>query len=430
MRFDVRAFSLREWLETAIEQNQSYAQALDVTLVLENTAALDAVEVLGDESRLQQVLSNLLSNACKFTPSGGVVSLRAGIENQGEERGVERAKAIISVSDQGPGVPAEFVDRLFEKFAQADSSSTRKQGGTGLGLAIARAIVEKHGGSLDYVAPSEPQQGATFQFDLPLMPADDSSTAPGEAKGKTPLRVLICEDDADTASLLAAVVRQSGFQPEIVTTLQQARVALALDSTKNEEFVGMTIDLMLPDGNGVDLIDELRVAGRDLPIVVVSAVANEGHLQGEALCVLDWLAKPLDGARLQAALQGFHGPEVPRLLHVEDDDDVRRIVAAILGEHAHISAASTLRQARQLLHSERFDLAIIDMALPDGNGLDLVAQLNANDPPIPIILFSASETTHEQLQGVAASLVKSRTDNEDLRSTIHRFLGESASENR
>ena len=441
MRFDVRPIGLRECLESAIEQNHSYAQSLGVTLEIEGVAEMGQAQVLGDEGRLQQVLSNLVSNACKFTPSGGVVTLRAQIEAGGE--GAERAsteregsgrtaagRAHISVLDQGPGVPVEFVPRLFEKFAQADSSSTRKQGGTGLGLAIARAIVEKQGGSLHYIAPQEPRQGATFQFDLPLY-THSALEAPvvTPAPDAVPSRVLICEDEAETAALLAAIVRQSGFEPEIAATLQHARDALASAAAKTRPFVGLTLDLLLPDGNGADFLQELRAGGCDLPVVVVSAYADEGHLQGEALRVLDWLAKPLDGARLQAALRELRGLGVPRLLHVEDDADVRRIVAAILGQDALIVAASTLRQARQHLQNDRFDLAILDLTLPDGSGLDLVTQLSGSEPPTPIVLFSASETAHEQSQGVAASLVKSRTDNEVLRSTIRRFLVEGMPQN-
>ena len=435
MRFDLRPLALRELLESAREQNNDYAQTLGVTLSIEKLELLDAVQVLGDESRLQQILSNLISNACKFTPSGGVVKIRARLEAGFEATkspataqkisGADRVQ--ISVEDEGPGVPPEFVPRLFEKFAQADSSSTRKQGGTGLGLAIARAIVEKQGGTLHYIAPLPPATGATFQFDLPLARPETLVEKPETGTAtKSEARVLICEDDAETAALLAVLVAQSGFEVEIAATLQEARGKLADAAVSNRPFVGLTLDLQLPDGNGVDLLRELRSAGQDLPVVVVSACADEGKLRGEALRVLDWLVKPPDSARLQAAISEFCGPGVPRLLHVEDDADVRRIVAAILGEAALIVAAPTLRQAKNYLQNERFDLAILDISLPDGSGLDLVAQLNASQPPTPVILFSASETMHDESEGVAASLVKSRTDNDVLRSTIQHFLGQSA----
>jgi PAS domain S-box-containing protein len=162
MRFEVAPVEVKVLLESAIEQNHEYAQALGVHFEL-TLEGMEGVQVYGDEERLQQVLSNLLSNACKFTPAGGAVDLKADTLEGGDVGWVR-----IAVSDHGPGVPPEFVPRLFEKFAQADSSSTRKQGGTGLGLAIARAIVEKHGGTIQYVAPPPGETGACFCFLLPL----------------------------------------------------------------------------------------------------------------------------------------------------------------------------------------------------------------------------------------------------------------------
>lgn len=166
MRFEMKPILADDLLRCAVDANLDYARTLGVQLEL----ALDdiyGVFVQGDENRLQQVLSNLLSNACKFTPVGGTVCLKAKIveENRGQQ-------LQIAVSDEGPGVPAEFVPRLFEKFAQADASSTRKQGGTGLGLAIARAIAEKHGGSIEYVPPTPEVSGACFCFTLPAVRDD------------------------------------------------------------------------------------------------------------------------------------------------------------------------------------------------------------------------------------------------------------------
>jgi signal transduction histidine kinase len=162
MRFDCKVLNIKTLLENALDSNRAYAQGLGARLELQMGEVDPALEVVGDESRLEQVLSNLLSNACKFTPAGGAVHLGAKFVNKDGSWWLR-----ISVRDEGVGVPPEFITRLFEKFAQADSSSTRKQGGTGLGLAISKAIVEKHGGTLDYVAPEEGEVGACFVFDLP-----------------------------------------------------------------------------------------------------------------------------------------------------------------------------------------------------------------------------------------------------------------------
>ncbi|MBW3637672.1 MAG: PAS domain-containing protein [Armatimonadetes bacterium] len=160
MRFDLKPVAVPELLHTALEFNREYAHALGVQLHIETSDLPPQTQIMGDEGRLQQVLSNLLSNASKFTPAGGAVHLGAQVRGE-----ILR----VSVRDEGPGVASEFVPHLFDKFAQADSSSTRKQGGTGLGLAIARAIVEKHGGVLEYLPPAEDETGATFFFDVPAV---------------------------------------------------------------------------------------------------------------------------------------------------------------------------------------------------------------------------------------------------------------------
>jgi signal transduction histidine kinase len=154
MEFRLDAIAIRPLLDRAVALNASYAQKLGVRFEL--GAADDAV-VSGDEDRLLQVLTNLMSNGAKFSPRDSAVTVSAALRE-----GVVR----VSVADRGPGVPEEFRDHIFGKFAQADGSDTRSRGGTGLGLSISRAIVEKLGGTMGY--DSVPGKGATFYFDLPL----------------------------------------------------------------------------------------------------------------------------------------------------------------------------------------------------------------------------------------------------------------------
>jgi PAS domain S-box-containing protein len=154
LAFQMTTIDLTQLVQQVIESNSGYAEQLGITFVL--AESIQGIRVLGDADRLTQVLTNLLSNAAKFSPAGGTVEIR--ITRQGQ-------LVRTSVTDQGPGVPAAFRPRIFGKFAQADGSPARQNGGAGLGLSIAKAIVERHGGRIDYT--SEPEHGATFFVDLP-----------------------------------------------------------------------------------------------------------------------------------------------------------------------------------------------------------------------------------------------------------------------
>ena len=168
MEFRFAAVPLMPLVDQALEANQSYAQRYGVRFVITN--AVPSATVRADSERLMQVFDNLLSNAAKFSPPNGEVEVSI----------TQRDDAFrVSVSDHGPGIAEEFRDRVFEKFTQADSSTTRQIGGTGLGLNIVKSIVEKHGGRVDFM--TEENEGTTFYFDLP--------TAVSEEKGEPPLGV-------------------------------------------------------------------------------------------------------------------------------------------------------------------------------------------------------------------------------------------------
>jgi signal transduction histidine kinase/DNA-binding response OmpR family regulator len=403
----------RRLLEQAVEANRAYGTQFNVTLALEVAEGEDAA-VYADAARIQQVLANLISNAAKFSPAGG--SVEVGLV-------ADAGTVTFRVRDHGRGIPPEFRNRIFQRFAQADSSDVRQKGGTGLGLSISKAIVEHHGGSIDF---EDAEGGGTcFWFTLPrlaepLARVPAAATAPGQNRR----RALVVEDDADVALLLGRILGQHGWDSEVARN-----AAEAFESLDRAHFDAMTLDLMLPDEDGLSLFRRLRQRpdGRALPVIVISAIADRGRVQlnGDAVGVVDWLDKPIDQLRLREALrQALHASDRPaRILHVEDDQDILRVVSAVMGEEAEMIPARSLAEARSVLaRDDGFALVIVDVGLPDGSGLDLLAELRHRPKPPPVLIFSASDYDPGTARYVAASLVKSRTENGELHDTIRHLI--------
>jgi DNA-binding response OmpR family regulator len=254
-------------------------------------------------------------------------------------------------------------------------------------------------------------------------PAEVASSA-SSRQSEQP-RILICEDDRDVATLLSLMLAQGGFATDIVPDTAQAKRCLAQHS-----YAAMTLDLLLPGQDGISLIRELRQQEwtQHLPIVVVSAVAQQGRaeLNGEAFRIVDWIDKPIDQTRLLTAVQQAASGKAPRkpfILHVEDDVDVHQVIATVLSDVADIVRAGTLHEARRRLAQEHFDLLLLDVGLPDGCGLELLSSLRAlTTRAIPVVIFSAADTTPDTVQHVAAALVKTRSSSQELLDTIRTLI--------
>jgi len=409
IEINISVLELEEVVLDAIAANATFAAQHGVRLV--PPAAAPTIKVLGDRDRIVQVITNLLSNAVRFSPPGASVDVRV------ERRVPQRVR--LSIEDRGPGVPDEFRSRIFEPFVQADTHDSIARGGTGLGLSIAKSIVDRLGGSIGH----EPREGGGSRFYFELRSADEYRDR-NEAGGAHRPRVLVCEDDPHVAALLQTLLGAHGYAVDVA-----ADAAAALDRARSGRYVAMTLDLILPDGNGIDVIRSLRADPRtaELPIVVVSVRADAARheINGAGIKVADWLDKPIDDRRLLAQVRRAvdqAGTRTARILHIEDDPDVSRVLATSLGKHCSVVAAPTLAAARRLLSEGSFDLVVLDVQLPDGSGLDLMPELNRQRPPPPVIVFSASEVGKDDAERVAAALVKTRVSQQELVDTIESLL--------
>lgn len=288
--FRLEPVELSQCLRQTMEMCGGYADQFGVTFELHGP--LPQVKLRADRDRLAQVLANLLSNAAKFSPRGGRVQI-AATANDGAAK--------VAVSDCGPGVPEEFVGRLFGKFAQADSSTTRVKGGTGLGLSISRMLVEKMGGTIGYERNAE--GGATFCFELPLW--HDREPVVGEGRGRP---ILVCEDQRDAATLIGEMLVLGGYRVHIAYTAAQARQLLAQHAC-----AAMILDLHLPDEDGGQLLKSLRAASFSLPVIVVSGRASARRAELKDAAIAAWLDKPFTREQLSDAVKRAVVKSLPQL---------------------------------------------------------------------------------------------------------------------
>jgi PAS domain S-box-containing protein len=412
LEFRLKPIRLMEVVGAAIESNRAYAEKYGVSLQLESGIPEAVVEA--DADRLTQVITNLLSNASKFSPRGQAVTI--SVQRKGPS-------IRVSVADRGPGIPEDFRPLVFNKFAQADTSDSRQKGGTGLGLNISKALIDRMAGRLGFETAMG--VGSTFFFDLPEVHRKVSGDTSANLRLKP--RVLVCEGQAEAAAQLAGILGVAGIETDLARDAVHARAQLAL-----HRYQALTLDLNLPGSGGIAFLKELRnnEATRDLPVIVMAVTPESAHgqLEGSAVKVADVLSKPADKDRLlrtvKRAVSDSRGA-TPRILHVEDDEDTQRVVEMILKNVAAVTRVRSLADAREQLGRQPYDLVLLDPGLPDGAGLDLIAELkDAEGRSVPVVVFSADEFGEELSRRVSAALVKTRTSNADLVATIRSVLNQ------
>ena len=302
LQLEVRPLDMTAVVNAALDTVRAAADAKRIKL----SATLDpaAARVVGDPDRLQQIIWNLVTNAIKFTPKDGVVDVtlhRTGTDIE------------LTVEDSGEGIAADFLPHVFDRFRQAEGSTTRRHGGLGLGLALVRHLVEAHGGTVRADSPG-PGHGATFTLTLPVQAVYNQASRPeGANRGdkarfvRRPVdlagvRVLVVDDEPDARDLVATVLRARGAE---VTTAPNAAEALALVATRR--FVAMVSDVGMPETDGHSLIGQIRTLagsqGVRLPAIALTAYSREEDKRRALEAGFNaYLAKPVEPDELVQAV--------------------------------------------------------------------------------------------------------------------------------
>lgn len=309
LRLETRLVDLAAVVEAAVDTAIPAAEAKRI--LLRGVVDAGAITVLGDANRLQQVVGNLLSNALKFTPTGGLV--QAQLER-------DETQARIIVTDTGQGIGPEFLPHVFDRFRQANSTSTRTHGGLGLGLAIVRHLTELHGGRVEVESPGL-GQGATFIIKLPLAVVnalDDGQVQGPERRTRTKvkndlarppaladLRILVVDDEADARQLLVSIIEQCGAHAHAVSSVSEA-----IRAVEQEPPDLIVSDIGMPDEDGYGLISRLRALpperGGRVPAVALTAYARvEDRLRVLGAGFQMHVPKPVDPAELVAVLSSL-----------------------------------------------------------------------------------------------------------------------------
>jgi signal transduction histidine kinase len=303
VELDPRPFDVMQLAREAMELIEPQAQAKGLTLKITG-GGLDGL-LVGDGPRLRQVMLNFLSNAAKFTARGAIT-----LDARGEPDGQGGVRLAVCVTDTGIGFAPEQAERLFERFVQADGSTTRDYGGTGLGLTISQRLIEMMDG--DIGAIGRPGQGATFWFTVPLNLASGGAAIPAHEASRPRLvsaRVLLADDAAANRELVGGVLTQLGLDVESVED-----GAAAVHAVSRGDFDLVLMDIHMPGMDGLAATRAIRAMGgrfADLPILALTANVEPCHLKLYAEAGLDGhIAKPIDFGALVSELVS-HLPAPP-----------------------------------------------------------------------------------------------------------------------
>lgn len=399
------------------------AEAAKKGIELAYSASSDTPEwVKGDPDRLRQVLTNLLSNALKFTDTGEVV-----LKVQAEEGGGER-RLRFTVADTGVGIPKDKQNLVFEAFRQVDGSTTRKYGGTGLGLAICTRLVSMMGGQL--IVQSEPGQGSRFLFSLPLTPAEAVPEPPRFSGDPAGLRLLVVDDNATNRRIVLEYVRRWGMIADQADSGSAALAMLVDASRRQEPFELVVVDAMMPQMDGFELCERIGKTselGHPVLLMLSSLDLGVSAERCRALGISQYVVKPVTRDELFQAIcrashlsSGLPDPETrpaPRTLPaaglsilLAEDNKVNQLVAArMLERQGHlVEVASDGALAIEALDRRSFDLVLMDVQMPNLDGLEAARWIREKEKltgeHIPILALTAYALKGDQERCLAAGM--------------------------
>ena len=409
MELDAIPFDIREVLGDTMKSlsQRAHSKGLEIAFAI----APNVPECLvGDASRLRQIIVNLVGNAIKFTAFGEVVLTVEAGAHRGDQQTLN-----FTVSDTGIGIPAEKIDEIFKAFHQADTSTTRRFGGTGLGLAISRRLVELMDGEVH--CTSVVDQGSTFHFSARFtVGAEERSAARIGADLVTDAPVLIVDDNATNRRILLEVLKNWGMKPVAAESAGEAMVLLRQAQANGIPFRLVISDVNMPDVDGFMLARQIREDAdiRLTPLIMLTSGGRAGDaVRRHELMIAASLMKPVKQSELFDVIVSITSNAGPRtepapavvqesvrtvpalkILLAEDNLMNQKLATGILARHGHhLTIANNGLEAVAAYQAERFDVILMDVQMPVMDGFAATAAIRAlekvNNTKTPIVAMTA-----------------------------------------
>ncbi len=416
MEVNPKPLSLHRILENIIERLEPIAAEKHIEIRKNIPEGLLQIE--SDESRVSQILQNLVANAVKFTETGHVtLSVTSGTD-----------RISVHVTDTGIGISAKYLPYIFDEFRQIDGSASRRHEGTGLGLAISRKAAKMIGG--DISVKSAPGEGSTFTLTLPLtwrkpLPGLEQAVNPRRTEPASGQKtVLIVDDEPEMADLISRCLVQEGYR-----TLTAASGTEALRLAAAERPFAITLDIIMPDMDGWEVLQSLKKnpETKGIPVIVVSVTDNKET--GFALGAVGYVSKPVSGDALIAEIKKIGKPQKHTIMVVDDDEADRTAIKRIIEEEGLKAVAAENGVAcLEMIKEHVPDVLVLDLVMPEMDGFAVLDHLrsDAGTANLPVIIVTAKDLTRQdkkKLRGnVFSILEKSAMRREALLESIKNIL--------